>query len=541
MKSKNKKRSMVIGSILIILILISGTFAFQQFEQGAFNPAWDAERIVENVYGGRVHDDFEDRHGPGAYDKDIYAENFGNTDLFVRIQLREFLSIDGDAIGNAVISDPSTWPIYRAEADDATFRLYGTYTHDIGEEGIQWTLGNPDGVQKIFMPTHNHVTHPVAAVDILGTVPAPFNVVDAYRFSNTTGRGVEQIAGGFLIEDQASAQDIHVYGIQTGASVSDGTHGFWEDGDTYESYLIYINDDGEMTAEEDVVHVARPTLPADYGGVMTLTQWEDAERPEGNFWIMDTEDEGGWFYWNGYLPAGQATSLLLNGIYIPDRLEAWEYVIYLNADFFTLDSIDDLPGGITAYAREIFPRNLVIPEDIINTRGAIWTDSTGVAWRVLEPANVEGHGGLGNALLIKEMAVGGSGQPLLISNINAWFANNGAPEFQQIGMDTMVPPAIGTSLDVDSGENTFMVPNPATVGSPRVFPLSQVESAYYFTSALDRQTRDSVSGAIRGWMLRSIAPGTGMNNAHMVASNGNNTTGSPGSHIGMRPAIWVTQ
>ena len=531
----------MIGSILIILILISGTFAFQQFEQGAFSPAWDAERILENVYGGRVHNDFEDRFGPGAYDKDIYAENFGETGLFVRIQLREFLSIDGDAIGNAVISDPTTWPIYEAEEDDATLRRDATYTYDIGEEGIEWTLGNPAGVQKIFMPTHNHVTHPVAAVDILGAVPSPFNVENAYRFSSTTGRGVEQIAGGFLIGAQTSAEDIHDNGIQTGATVSDGTHDFWAVDDTYVSHLIYINDDGQMTVEADVEHVARPTLTADLGGVMTLTQWEDAGRPDGNFWIMDTENPGGWFYWNGYLPAGQATSLLLNGIYIPDRLEEWEYVVYLNADFFTLDSIYGLPGGISAEAREIFPSDIVIPEDIINTPGAIWTDSTGVAWRVLEPANIEGHGGLGNALLIKEMAVGSSGQPLLISNINTWFANNGAPEFQRIGMDTMVPPATGTSLDPDSGENTFMVPNPATVGSPRAFPLSQVESAHYFTSAADRQTVDSVSGAIRGWMLRSIAPGPGGNNAHMVASNGNNTTGSPGSHIGMRPAIWVTQ
>jgi len=345
-------KSTLIGLLFIIIISISGTFAWQSFSQGAFNPVSDSEN---DNYGGRIHDDFEDREGPGAYDKDIFAENFGNMDLFVRVQLREFLQIgDGTPIGGAVISDPSTWPVYEAEADNVSLRRLGTHAYAIGDEGILWTLGNASDVQKIFMPTHNHVTGPVIPTDILPTVPAPFNNPHAYRFANTTGRGVEQIAGGFDIGAQTSAESIHVNGIQTGASTSTGRHNFWSVGDTYERSLIYINEDGEMTIQADVIHTARPTLTATHNGIMTLSQWNELGRPEGNFWIMDTENPGGWFYWNGWLPAGQATSLLLNGIYIPDRFEAWQYVIYLNADFFTLDSIDDLGPMVSSAAREIF-------------------------------------------------------------------------------------------------------------------------------------------------------------------------------------------
>ena len=370
---------MITGLFLITIILISGTFAFQQLYQGAFNPAWGDRTLVN---GGRVHDDFEDREGPGAYDKDIFAENFGETDLFVRIQLREFLSIDDISIGDAAIYDPLSWPLYQAERDDVRLRRAATYTYDIGTHGIEWTLGNADDVQKIFMPTHNHVTGPV--MGITPAVPAPFNDPDAYRFSNTTGRGVDSIAGsrsgggGGRIAGQMSAEMIHQNGIQTGPSISDGTHDFWSLGSHWDAYLFYIDEYGQLARTAEYVrHYARETLQADHGGIMTLVEWRQlydylGMRPEGNFWIMDTENDGSWFYWNGHLePAvmtqdgleGGATSLLLNGIYIPDRPEAWQYVIHINADFFTEDSIDDLPD-ISYDAREIFTWSYVGPYPI---------------------------------------------------------------------------------------------------------------------------------------------------------------------------------
>jgi len=418
------------------------------------------EATEDDHYGGRVHHDFEVVEGPGCRDKDIYAENFGNRDLFVRIQLREFLQIGNNpAIGGADISDPSTWLIFNSIATDVHVRRGSpSYSEAIGNEGIEWTLGHGDGMNKWFMPTHNHATRPVAPGDIWANVPVPFNDPFAYRFSNTTGGGREQIAGGFNIADQERAEDIHNNGFITGPSVSDGTHDFWSEGDTYtrdliyingvgqgafppawhidstihggrrmagasrfwriddetifpvgwvsfgqgafspawdiddanyggrlpadrffmgdqESAedihnngthefwsdgnsntrdLIYINEDGQLSVRPGVTHVAQQTLIPDAGGVMTLTQWNAAGQPAGNFWILDSENPGGWFYWNGYLPAGEATSLLLNGICIEDRSESWQYVIFMNADFFARDSLDDLPN-LSIDAREIFP------------------------------------------------------------------------------------------------------------------------------------------------------------------------------------------
>jgi len=543
---------MIAGLLLISIILISGTFAFQQFNQGAFNPAW-----ADEVYlvGGRVHDDFEDREGPGEYNKDIFAENFGERDLFVRIQLREFLSIDDDAIGQtdiglAVINNPQTWPLYQADEYDATLRRAGTYTFDIGDEGIVWTLGHPDDdVPKIFMPTHNHATLPVLVSDILPTVPPPFNSPNAYRFSNTTGRGIEALAalvGEFDINAQLSAEDIHSAGLQTGATISDGTHNFWALNQPYTSNLIYINDDGELTIEAGVTHFARETLVPDEGGVMTLAEWNALGQPEGNFWIMDTENPGSWFYWNGYLAAGEATSLLLNDIFIPDRQEAWQYVIHMNADFFTAESIDDLPGGISEGAREIFERPsidtawLSNPDYLCSALDRNWVDSRNIAWCILELADIEGNGGYGNALIITVDAFGGSNHNSIVPNIDAWFAANGAPELNQIGMNTMIPPERGISTDPATGENTFMIPDPATVGSARAFPLSRVESDHYFPSNAARSATDSVTGNARGWWLRSGASLSGAN-LHQVTGTGAHTFNNAGSQVGMRPALWVQQ
>jgi len=366
MQKITKTRLMLISICLILVISLTETFAFEQFGQGAFNVVWDGEiaSTPNDNYGGRVHDDFEDREGPGHYDKDIFVENFGERDLFVRIQLREFLSINdiaigGTSVGLTTVSNPTTWPIYEAEANSVHLRRVDSpYAYYIGLEGIQWTLGHASDVQKIFMPTHNHVTRPVDPENILSTIPAPFNDPNVYRFSNTTGRGVDRVASDFAIGAQTSAEDIHESGIQTGSHISDGTHDFWSlaGSNSYSySYRFYINEAGELTKTPTRIrHEARETLVADFDGIMTLTQWDALERPNGNFWIMDTENPGGWFYWNGYLSAGEATSLLLNGIYIPDRSEAWQYIIHMSADFFTWSSIDDLEGGISNAAREIF-------------------------------------------------------------------------------------------------------------------------------------------------------------------------------------------
>ena len=349
----HKTRTAIIGALLVVVIILTGTYAWTALNQGAFAPVYDPWNEFGGQYGGRVHHDFENQTGPGHYDSDIYAENFGERNLLVRIQLREYLNINGNPVAGANLNDPSTWPIYRSEANNVHSRLPGTTAYAIGNEGVDWTLGDPTGT-KVFMPTFNHATLPADRID--ASVPAPFNHREVFRFSNTTGRAVDAIADLFNIGTVADVESIYIEGIQTGVSNPEGLHAYWHVGDAYTGQLIDIDPvTGYLRATAQTHYAQRTLLPAE-GGIMTLTQWLYEDRPAGNFWIHDDTDPLGWFYWNGYLPPGEATSLLLHEVYLPDRPEAWEYVITLNADFFTTDSMGDLDVPISDDARAIFNR-----------------------------------------------------------------------------------------------------------------------------------------------------------------------------------------
>lgn len=442
MKKNNRRRSLV-GAFLMLLILISGTFAFYQFNQGAFNPVRIEQRNL-----GRLHDDFEDRDGPGLLDKDVFAENFTAADMMVRVQFREFLSLNGEVLEGSgayigtngtsnfvetTIEDHRTWPV--VTFDGITY-VPGSATDpsvpgmvvaersegisaDIGAENIVWNLGNPDTVQKVFMPTHNQVSRTGVMVDpelTDGTLTplleeTPFGVADLTnmaRFSNTTGRAGEALAGGVFGNSLPGngtwglgADSIEEFfnGVQTGASIHDGTTDFWTPstvfgaavdtadlaaGSYYYAHVFYINADDEITiSEEPVRHIAQPTLSVTvdssieglYNGIITAADWIEADMPAGNFWIMDVD---GWFYWNGYLlgtdsrtaaynaeipqtPLDErlpstATSLLLNGISVPAHNDL-SYIIHVDANWFN-----------TAEMTQLFPTP---SQEILEAFGAV--------------------------------------------------------------------------------------------------------------------------------------------------------------------------
>lgn len=397
-----KQRSAFLGILVILAIIITGTFAFTYARQAAINPGRVAQSDLE---GGRVHDDFEDRDGPGNLDKDVFAENFGVTDLGVRIRFREFAEVNGVAIGGtsvgpAVINNPQTWPIYLASPNDVHTRRAGTYSAAIGAVGIDWTLGNADGVEKIFMPTFNHVSRPGFPLDTAASPPIlpPFDNPEMYRFSNTTGRAVEAIAG-FNVGTVTSVNDFINSGLQTGPAISDGTHDFWSVGQMYTSTLYFIdyNMSTPSISTATVTHIAQRALTPEEGGVMTIAEWIAADFPSGNFWIKDVD---GWFYWNGYLPGVEtrraearamreylglapaaalpaeyawmdlptiATSLLLNGIHAPN-VNGLEYIIHIESDFFS--HYEYLGTTITEEARMIFLPELFFIHDTTYTRTA---------------------------------------------------------------------------------------------------------------------------------------------------------------------------
>ena len=141
---------------MLLLLLIGGTFAWMSGNQRAINP-W----YFDVFHAGRIHDNFEPiwstsgrGHQPGEHNKDVFAENFGEQDIFVRVRLFEYFAQDGVPLEpHWNIDEPSTWSLYLGQPLDARVRrndaATGGYAADIGAHGIEWRLGG----EKVFMPT----------------------------------------------------------------------------------------------------------------------------------------------------------------------------------------------------------------------------------------------------------------------------------------------------------------------------------------------------------------------------------------------------
>ena len=86
-----KKRKLRNIALLALLGLIGGTFAFQSFNQQAIN---DREGQNNEGAAGSVHDYYNRE----TENKDVFVENYGDEPLLVRIQLKEFLSKNGESI-----------------------------------------------------------------------------------------------------------------------------------------------------------------------------------------------------------------------------------------------------------------------------------------------------------------------------------------------------------------------------------------------------------------------------------------------------------
>jgi len=322
---KRKLRTGVMAALLMMLILLTGTYAWTQFNNVGFGSIY-----TETNFGGRFHDHFEwyDETGKGDHTISLFAENFGDNTIFVRARLREFLRIGGAAaIGEADINDIETWPIYVSEPDDATVRRVGSPSYTIGNRGIEWNMGHPsDG--KVFMPTFNHAQRVADDISTAGNIPLLYQNVRAFEMIEATGMAVDGVANllNTNIADPGEigeVSDILESGSQTGPGIigHDATSGeqeSWIAGDTMSSPILYVTEEApnelRLKLEENgepFEHEAKYTLTPDEvestnpafhitNGVITMQQWNEAGRPWGDFWVLDTD---GWFYWSNPLPA----------------------------------------------------------------------------------------------------------------------------------------------------------------------------------------------------------------------------------------------
>ena len=454
-KRRQKKRQGIIALTLILLLSATGTFAWYSFTQRAVNPLWAMTnyggRIHDNFDGYRGYDLSDDEQrdaadapnhtgGAGLRNKDVYVENFGERPFYVRIQLLEYLAFEGVPVNdyNWSVDDPrgengnAAWSPFISERYDVNARLEGTPAGTIGDHNIRWQLGHHD--EKIFMPTFNRATYQVEEQNIGGDVPEMFAHPNAYLMTDATGYGVDWLStreevGRDVPEhgDILHASNFQEIGRQSAPGLDAdrhrvydgfGLHDNWQVGDTLTSSRIYtpeVGTDRHLVVEDDAVtHRAMATMePSIYGvtdaqleaeigqtvatftGIMTIRNWHNLGRPDGNFWIHDTTDPNGWFYWNGLLMYGEepdegvtnATSLLLDEVFVPAFDTSWEYVIVVEGEFFTGDSLDRV--DYTPDAEYIFNRDRERPRFggniTVSGRGDVDYDIEGLQYSEPDP------------------------------------------------------------------------------------------------------------------------------------------------------------
>ncbi len=309
-KSKDKRRFIAAGIslVLIVAIMLTGTFAWQSISQNVVN-----EVGVKGLnVGGRLHDDFN-----GEENKDIYVENFGNEPILARIRLDEYMEIGAGAgrkgeqqetnqaepvVEGTELEDQTTWTTHIPnesgviDCDTPASKLH---------EYFEWEMGG----STIFMPTFNKNKDSLKS-DINGTFAGPDGdpATKEDRFTDyQTYTDQQQVQGNAVYDADDNTVD-------EGDSSAEGVN--------------------HKTVEE--THTAKPTQT---GTVITMEQWKEDGSQPGKYWVYDTD---GWAYWAEAIQPGEATGLLLSKISLKKEMtDDWYYGINAVAQFATDDDLGD--------------------------------------------------------------------------------------------------------------------------------------------------------------------------------------------------------
>jgi len=297
------------------VLIIVGTFAWTNFNAQITN-VFRGEGSGINP-GGTLHYDFE----PDGSNKDIYIENWGTEDLFVRIRLKEYMELGLGAglkavydpetgesesnpqnsaqslISGADINDTSTWEIHvpkenapNESLDDLGFRKYW-----------QWNMGG----QKYYFPADE----------------------------------TERVNMEFISEHSPSgltATCVNDYGVQT-----------------------------KLTRDAQV---------------LTMAQWVSDGSNVGDYWVIDID---GWAYWASPLEPGDATGLLLNSVTRIEYPELdYYYGVFAEAQMATrtgaeIDGFrnnyerfgDDERGGWTTYGQALVEKIVYVTLASVSVEG----------------------------------------------------------------------------------------------------------------------------------------------------------------------------
>lgn len=356
---KRKMTFVGLAALVTAVVLVSGTYAASLMTTG--------EGSTEFNPGGRLHEDF---NFPSSGNKDVYVENFSDKPIFARIRFDEYMELEKD--GGTKL-DPAadqakldTWTTYlwerekKIEADGGTvameeetsvFRKYVLWNQDADGSNYE-----ADTV-KYYMPTFNKNKDSVQA-EINGTLEGK----DGQAYGDYVNYTVSSRVTDFAVYDADSNDADEIVSLPKGITTDDilaeltntagddwnhskllddgfhqievGTQTFpvtvTKDADNdskVASVMVTFNSETNGAVEiKKETHTAKATLSG--GTIMSMAKWMDSDgnnSQPGDYWVYD---EDGWVYWANPIPAGEATSLLLDRIVVRDGADIGEGYYY---------------------------------------------------------------------------------------------------------------------------------------------------------------------------------------------------------------------
>jgi len=292
-------------------VLLTGTYAYQSLNQEALN---EASGVVNP--GGRLHDDFN-------YDKDvkrIYVENFGDQNIYARIQLSEYME-KGTGAGKDWESDTRNVELVTASANYNDKESWAIHYYDKNaNETNEYMSFDYAGSSVPYMPTFNMNKDSLKA-DINGTYKENYNDYVDYSLA-----------------ENATKIDYEIFDADT------NTYDEFEDG-------TEVLDVTYTQSETEEPHNVSNTLAS---CIMSMNEWnnlptnadleasgevvdESSETKENTAcWVYDDD---GWAYWSKPITPNTATGTLINDIDVKNVDDNWFYALNAKAQFITADDL----------------------------------------------------------------------------------------------------------------------------------------------------------------------------------------------------------
>jgi len=345
--SKNKKGNriaVVVAVVLVIALLLAGTYAWTDFTQHDTNPFNGGEQVSVTL---------NDKYTPPdewlagqTVDKKVSVTNTDESNrlAYVRLQFKEYM----ESYKLVPVQESGENVLFATYADGAKKGEYMTWA-DAQAGGYDYTEYVVNGVS--YARTRNEELRN----GIYGKAMYIPDALDIYGTANKAQ---------YVHEEQHTDECEYNVHNWDGSSIANRT-------DSSDKIADYIS----WTLGSQVV---------------TMTNWISAGKPTGNFWILDEAD--GWVYWASALAPGESTSNILESVKLDVMPGAnFEYYIHIDMEAVTLDELTrtdsekkwtDASNG----AKDLFAGYEVQPAPGWNNNG----NNTATQWTVVGGNLVEG-------------------------------------------------------------------------------------------------------------------------------------------------------